>query len=315
MKRILPTVLLISIVIVGVVLGLISGFSLSAKQEDTLLVLGIICLIAILYCFIVGEISGNNSQMDKLWSILPIIYIWYIAYRAGFTSRVVIMAIIITLWGIRLTLNFARKGAYSLKFWAGEEDYRWGYLRANSVLKNRFLWALFNLLFISFYQNFLVLAITLPGVAIMEITASLNIIDLLAALLGLGFLYYEFLADEQQNSFQSKKWDLIKSGQALKDLPHPYNKGFNTTGLWAYSRHPNYVGEQMIWVSVYLFVIAAGVTNYGIFNWSIVGALLLIFLFLGSANLSESISASKYPEYALYQDKVCRYLPIKKYRD
>lgn len=34
------------------------------------------------------------------------------------------MAILVNLWGIRLTLNFARKGGYSWKFWEGEEDYR-----------------------------------------------------------------------------------------------------------------------------------------------------------------------------------------------
>ena len=56
-----------------------------------------------------------------------------------FSSRITIMALLVTLWGIRLTLNFARKGAYSIKFWSGKEDYRWDYLRNNTMLKIAFM--------------------------------------------------------------------------------------------------------------------------------------------------------------------------------
>ena len=79
----------------------------------------------------------------------------------------VIYAILVSFWGIRLTINFARKGAYSIKFWAGEEDYRWKILRAKKPLDNKFLWALFDFFFISIYQNVLVLAICLPSFASM----------------------------------------------------------------------------------------------------------------------------------------------------
>jgi steroid 5-alpha reductase family enzyme len=78
------------------------------------------------------------------------------------------------------------------------------------------------------------------------------------------------------------------------------------TGLWAYSRHPNFFGEQMVWVCFYLFSIAA---SGRIVNWSIVGCILLILLFQGSANFSEKISAEKYPEYKDYQRRVCKFLP------
>ena len=129
------------------VLGFVFAFpNLSNTQKDTLLILGIICAASALYCFVVGEIAHNNSQMDKLWSILPIAYTWVVAFKGDFKPRLVLFAIVATLWGIRLTFNFARKGAYKLKFWEGEEDYRWAVLRANSVLKNKFLWALFHCL-------------------------------------------------------------------------------------------------------------------------------------------------------------------------
>ena len=63
-----------------------------------------------LFCFVVGELTNNNSQMDKLWSILPVVYVWVIAAGGGFTPRLLVMAVLVTLWGMRLTFNFGRKG-------------------------------------------------------------------------------------------------------------------------------------------------------------------------------------------------------------
>ena len=125
MKRLVDGILSSLIIVTLIVLSLVlCPFSLSDNQKDTMFILLIICGSSALYCFIVGEISRNNSQMDKLWSILPIAYTWVIAAKAGFNPRQVIYAVLVTLWGIRLTFNFARKGAYSIKFWSGEEDYR-----------------------------------------------------------------------------------------------------------------------------------------------------------------------------------------------
>ena len=47
------------------------GPKLDALQADTLKILLIVCGCSAAYCFLTGELSGNNSQMDKLWSILP----------------------------------------------------------------------------------------------------------------------------------------------------------------------------------------------------------------------------------------------------
>lgn len=278
-------------------------------MPDILSTLAIVAGCSMLYCFVVGEITGNNSQMDKLWSILPPVYVWIVAAKGGMDPRLVIMAVLATLWGARLTYNFARKGAYSWRFWSGEEDYRWAWLRERKPFSNRFVWCLFDLFFISFYQNFLVLLTVMPAVVAYESKAPLCWIDILAAVLMLGFLVLETVADEQQWSFQSKKWSMIKAGSRLEDLPEPYDKGFNTTGLWGLSRHPNYLGEQGTWLSFYIFSIAAGAS---ILNWSVAGALLLILLFLGSSTLAENISSSKYPSYSAYRKSHFRYLPIKR---
>lgn len=314
MKKVLPIVISVSLIVTAMVLGLIKGITLSTIQQKTLLVLAIICGASALYCFIAGELSRNNSQMDKLWSVLPIAYVWIIAALGEMKWRLIIIAIIVTLWGVRLTYNFAKKGAYSIKFWSGEEDYRWIYLRKQKGFRNKFVWAIFDLLFISIFQNAVVLAITFPAVAIMDCSEPLNVFDILIAVLMVGALLYEVIADRQQNSFQVKKYEYLNSGMKLEELPEPYNRGFNVRGLWSRSRHPNYIGEQMIWVSLYLFTISAKVTHFGVFNWSIVGAALLVLIFVGSSRMVEGISLAKYKEYALYQRQVFKYLPIRKYK-
>ena len=306
----ISVILILTLATFGFVL---SDYSMTENQLWTLFILGCITLGAILYCFIVGEIANNFSQMDKLWSILPIVYAWVVTIRSGFKLRMIIMAAIITLWGIRLTINFARKGAYSIKFWTGEEDYRWAVLRSKKPLNNRFLWALFDLFFISFYQNVLVLAICLPMVAAMESEVAFGIIDGIGAFLAVVFLAIETIADEQQWKFHKTKRQLLSDGKSLSEIDAPYNLGFNTTGLWGFMRHPNYLGEQGIWLSMYIFVIGAGVARYAIFNWSMAGSLFLVLLFIGSSTFGEAITSSKYPMYAHYMRRIPKYLIIRKY--
>jgi steroid 5-alpha reductase family enzyme len=123
MKKNIGTLLIVIIALTLSISGFIlGGFHLSKLQFDTLRILLVISVISMAFCFIAGELTGNNSQMDKLWSILPIVYAWIIVVKSDMNLRLVIMAILITIWGVRLTLNFAKKGAYSIKFWSGEED-------------------------------------------------------------------------------------------------------------------------------------------------------------------------------------------------
>ncbi len=308
--KLIGALLIVSIVVCPL-LYVFVGPALDASQLDTLKTLLILTGCSALFCFVVGEATGNNSQMDKLWSLLPIAYTWIIAAKGGMSPRLVVMAILATLWGARLTFNFARKGAYKWKFWEGEEDYRWPVLRARKEFQPRWKWALFDLFFISIYQNALVLMITFPALVLMKSDKPFGWMDAVAAALMLGFIVFETFADEQQWRFQTAKWAMIKEGKKLAELPAPYDKGFNTTGLWNVSRHPNYFAEQGTWCAFYLFSIAGGI---GIFNWSIIGALLLIVLFLGSSAFAEEISGSKYPEYARYCQCVSRFFPGKKYR-
>ena len=261
-----------------------------------------IYLVAAGLCFLVSTLTQNYSQVDKLWSIIPIGYAWVIAYESKFEFRIVAMAILISLWGIRLTYNFSRRGGYSWKFWGGEEDYRWSILQERPEFRPKWKWVMFNLLFISFYQMGLIMLITFPMIKSMG-GQSWTFWDTLLSLGLLFWIAFETIADQQQWSFQRRKYQLLANN---KPLPDPYRKGFVDKGLWAFVRHPNYLAEQAIWVFVYFFSIAA--TGDWI-NWSIVGSVLLILLFWGSSNFSEDITAKKYPEYVQYQKKVGRFLP------
>lgn len=281
-----------------------SGFSISEEQWLILIQGTKIMAIISLACFIVSELSKNYSQTDKIWSLAPIVYAWFFAWKGGFDSRTILMSILVTLWGLRLSYNFARKGGYNILFWKGEEDYRWAVLREMPFLKGRFRWGLFNLIFISFYQNTLILLIVLPSVAVINSAySSLNWIDGVAGLLIIGFLVIETIADQQQYKYQSDKHRKINSGEPLND---DQVLGFLNKGLWAVVRHPNFAAEQAIWISYYLFSVAA---TGKWFNWSIAGAILLVLLFLGSSTFTEKISSGKYPLYQDYQKNVPRFVP------
>ena len=281
---------------------------LSLIQKTTLIKLLYVYGAFALLAFLVSTVTDNYSQVDKLWSIMPIAYVWIVAVESHFAPRILLMAILVTIWGLRLTFNFARRGGYSIKVWEGEEDYRWSILRKRPGFTSAWKWTLFNFFFISAYQMALILLMTLPIVKSMDSDLSLTVFDYLLALLILILIAIEWLADQQQYDFQTKKYQQINEGQ---ELSNPYKTGFVHTGLWAYMRHPNYMAEQGIWILFYFFsVIATG----GWINWSIAGAILLIFLFKGSSDFSEEITAEKYPEYARYQKEVGRFLPIgKKY--
>lgn len=263
-----------------------------------------IMLVVAIGCFIVSELTGNCSQVDKLWSIVPMVYVWYVAQESGFSERVVLMACLTTVWGLRLTFNFWRRGGYHWIPWKGEEDYRWSVLRQYPLLHGRFRWAIFNLFFISIYQNTLILLFTLPVlVAWQGAETPLNLLDYLAASLFLGLVVFETVADQQQWNFQQEKHRRMAVGELLGEA---HEQGFCTSGLWAKIRHPNYTAEQAIWLSFYLFSVAA--TGRWL-NWSLAGAILLMLLFLGSSDFSEKISADKYTGYKDYQKRVGRFLP------
>ncbi len=280
------------------------GFILSEQQQSTLLLLLKIYLITSVYCIVAAELTSNYSQVDRLWSTIPIVYAWVMVYYGDFNARALICATLIGLWGIRLSINFALKGGFSWLPWKADEDYRWMVLRQEPPFNNKIIWFLFNVLFISLYQMGLILYFTLP--VLLTINAeneALSLIDLLAGVLFVIFLLIETIADWQQYKFQKSKHQMITANQELKE---PYNDGFIKYGLWKYVRHPNYMAEQMMWFCIYLFGVAASGQWV---NWTLGGFILLVLLFKGSSDFSEKISSTKYPRYSDYIEITGRFFP------
>lgn len=252
----------------------------------------VVAAVACAFCWIASLVTKDTSWVDRLWSIVPVIYVWVFAAWSGLADpRLVMMAVLVTLWGARLTFNFARRGGYT-----GMEDYRWAVLRGRMTPAQ---FQVFNLLFIVLYQNALLVLITLPALTAYENPRPLGPLDVILAVLFLACLAGETIADQQQWDFHRRKAAEVAAGRE----PSPR---FLQSGLWRVSRHPNYFFEQAQW---WIFFLIGAVAAGTVLVWTGLGAVLLTVLFIGSTVFTESITRSKYPEYAVYQARVSPVVP------
>ncbi|CAK7218656.1 hypothetical protein SBRCBS47491_003580 [Sporothrix bragantina] len=274
---------------------LVSGFAIS-------IALGFVFLV-------VSEINRNYSQVDRCWSLLPTVYIAHFnlwARLAGVHStRLDATLLYSTIWSMRLTYNYARKGGYNV----GSEDYRW------EIVKNAipaWLFHIFNLTFIAFFQSVLLFAITAPTYTLLltgTIEPGLTFGDIVFTATEIGLVAFEYVADQQQWNYQTTKYAYRNNGK----VPAGYDKatldrGFLAEGLWAYSRHPNFAAEQSVWIVLYQWSCYATGTLY---SWAVIGALVLVLLFQGSTDLTERITSGKYPGYKEYQRQVSMFVPTR----
>ncbi|QDZ13658.1 DUF1295 domain-containing protein [Humibacter ginsenosidimutans] len=252
-------------------------------------ILAAICVVT----WMLSLITKEYSWVDRIWSIVPVVYVWVYAVAAGLAdARLDVMAALVTLWGARLTFNFARKGGYA----PGGEDYRWALLRSRI---GGWKWVSFNLFFIVIYQNVLLFLITLPAWTAFQNPAPLGVLDVVAVIAFLTFLIGETIADQQQWDFH--RWKAAE--QAAGRHPAP---PFLRSGLFRYSRHPNFFFEIAQWWVIFFFgTIAAG----SVLQWTVLGAVLLTLLFVGSTVFTESISRSRYPEYDGYRATTSAVVP------
>ena len=260
---------------------------------DTVVIVRGIAAGVSLFTWVASLLTGDHSWVDRIWSIVPIVYVAVFWAASGFSdARLTIMTVLVALWGARLTFNFARKGGYS-----GVEDYRWPILRARMSAAQ---FQVFNLLFIVIFQNALLLLIALPALVAYENQAT----PIGARVLGLAARFLAQLngqqdADPHKTSLHQGKKAAVAAGNAPDER-------FVTTGLWRYSRHPNFFFEQAQWWVLY----AMGATALGAaLHWTLVGPVLLTALFLGSTRFTEEITLSKYPGYAEYQRRTSMLIP------
>lgn len=244
--------------------------------------------------------TSDPSIVDRLWSVLPWLYCWH-WYLSAPSPRLLLMTLLASTWGVRLTWNFYLKGGFS-----GGEDYRWAEIRTWPGFDRG--WEAFNLVFICGFQQLVILAFVSPAAAVIgrDAAAPLNLLDAIAAILYLALVAGEAVADWQMLQFQTEKYRRINAKLPLG----PYAKGFIDTGLWAYSRHPNYFCEVSMWWAFYLFTLAAGLP---LINWTLSGCAFLTCLFVlphASLDTTEALSSRKYAAFADYQKRVSRFVPL-----
>lgn len=196
----------------------------------------------------------------------------------------------------------------------GSEDYRW------AIVKDTIGPALFfvlNVFFIALAQCLLLCSVTTPTYILLltgrlasnsSDTEGWTPFDLIPYISILGFIAISFVADQQQWDFHQAKADYKETAKVPADYDRAdLDRGFLTTGLWHYSRHPNFTAEQSVWVTLYVWSCIATGTLY---NWTGVGAVSYLILFQASTWLTELLSARKYPDYQIYRRTVGKFLPI-----
>ena len=194
-------------------------------------------IAATLAIFIFSRLYKNSSFYDAYWSVIPPLIALYWALEATASgvevTRAWLVIILVWLWGIRLTANWAT-------FWPGlqHEDWRYGPIKDNAGKLD----SLADFSAIHLFPTVIVFISCLPIYAAVAMDARpLNWLDYVAAAVTALAILIELVADIQLHRFLNHR----KEGEIMK------------TGLWAYSRHPNYFGEWLFWAGLTLFGTAA----------------------------------------------------------
>ena len=246
---------LLAIYLVATALGILTFYLLHPYMHFLLAIL-IADVVSTIIVWASGLIVGTPSVYDPYWSLQTIIiYIPLLAYFNNWNIFTIVPLIVMFLYSVRLTVNFI-KGFHGL----GYVDWRYNMLKEKSGK----LFQLVNLFGICMFPTLVVYLASVP----LFVYASLDVdsfsyLDLIGSLVILLGIYFELIADLQMKAFIK----IRKSREDVIDI-----------GMWKYSRHPNYLGEILIWFGVAFILI---IHNYQMAYW-IVGAIvnLLMFLFI-----------------------------------
>ncbi|MFT3774022.1 MAG: DUF1295 domain-containing protein [Minicystis sp.] len=235
------------------------------------------------FAFSVG--ANNTSVYDPYWSVAPIVIAPYLALHetaaeAPIARQVLVCALVIV-WGVRLTYNWAR-GFHGLS----HED--WRYVDFRNKL-GRGYWAM-SFAGLHMFPTVQVYLGCLPLSVALTSARPLGGLDIVAAVVTLGAIVIETVADEQLRAFRREK----REGEIM------------ARGLWAYSRHPNYFGEVGFWWGLFLFALACDPGAW----WTGIGAVAITAMFLfASIPLIDKRSAERRPAYAEHMKRVSAFVP------
>lgn len=183
------------------------------------------------FVFVFSVLLKNASVYDPYWSVQPIVILSGFACMRGLTPIGAALLAVVSIWGVRLTANWA----YTFH---GLDHQDWRYTMLHE--QTGALYPVVNFLGIHLFPTLVVYCVTLPAVLVVERGAAWNPLCLFGLLLSLSATVLQGVSD----------WQLHRFRKAHKT-------GFIREGLWKRSRHPNYLGEILMWWGVALASIAA----------------------------------------------------------
>jgi steroid 5-alpha reductase family enzyme len=257
-------------------------------QFHPLVMIGAADLAATLVVFLFSVVLNNSSAYDPYWSVKPLViavaYL-FIFHLESLNARQWLVLTGIALYALRLTSNFYRD-------WPGFSHEDWRYVNFRKKFPNAY-W-LISFLAIHLFPTIMVYLGCLAMLPVFSGTGkALNGWDLPGGLVLFGSVLYAFVADEQLRRFRN-----ISA-----------NKGkIITSGLWHYSRHPNYLGEISTWWGLAIFAIAAGCEYW----WTLAGPVAITVMFLfASIPLIEQRHLERRKGYKEYMSTTPMLLPLK----
>jgi steroid 5-alpha reductase family enzyme len=255
---------------------------------ENMIYLFILNLLAVTAMMFIGWVASliykNVTVVDSLWGIGFVLIGWItFATSDGYIGRKLLLALLTTAWGLRLALYLSRRN------WGKGEDPRYGAWRAEYGDK---FWivSLFNVFLVQAVFMW-VIALALQRGQISPQPAELTVFDILGAALWLTGFFFEAVGDWQLARFKSD----------------PANKGkVMDRGLWAYSRHPNYFGEMLIWWGIYFIALAVPGSW-----WTIISPIIItvVLLKITGVTLTEKTILEKRPQYRDYIARTSAFVP------
>jgi steroid 5-alpha reductase family enzyme len=246
-----------------------------------LMALGVV-MLSVTMVWLIGLAIKDASIVDIFWGSGFVIVGWfYFAMSEGTMARKWLIMALVTVWGLRLSLHIAKRNL------GKGEDFR--YQRWREEAGESWWWKSFLKVFL--LQGLILWFVSMPLLGAQFFAAELFWLDYLAMLLWLIGFIFEAGGDWQLMQFRA---DTSKKGQVLN------------TGLWRYSRHPNYFGDAAQWWGFYLLALAAGAW------WTILSPALMTFLLMrvsGVVLLEDSLKKTK-PAYADYIERTSAFFPM-----
>ncbi len=256
----------------------------SCFSERVWLGLLIADVAATVFVFIFSLIFKNASVYDPYWSVQPIVILLAFLIGNEPNAAKILIFLAVFLWGVRLTANWA----YTFKS-LEHQDWRYTML----CEKTGKFYPIINFVGIHLVPTLVVYAVTLPAVFVMQGDAKFNVLGAIFVAISVFAFLFQGTADYQMHKFRRTA-----------------TGGFIRSGLWKYSRHPNYLGEILMWWGIAL----ASAAFLG-FKWYLfIGAVLntMLFLFV-SIPLADGRQSRK-PGFVEYKEQTHALMPVARMR-